>query len=415
MHKLRRINEATVLVIAYACEPDKGSEPGVGWKWVKMISEIVGKVYVITKGNNQDSIKREISENPLPNVRFFYYELPRTLTFWKKGQRGVRTYYYLWQMGALKYIRKKIKLENITFDLVHHVTFVNDWLPSFFWKLGKPFVWGPIGSNDEYPTFLFERKKDFIMDRLRIFIQNLFRNIDPNFKSAIKKSNAIIGINNSVRKKLNLCKEKPFFVIPAIGVESLSDNKVSKLNKKSSNKKIIVSVGRFIYFKSFPLTIRAFSMFNKKYPNSELWLIGKGDQENYLRTLVNKLGLKNKVKFLGWKSRNEVIEFMKNADVFLYPSLEGGGMVVLEAIENDLPVLCLNRGGPSYFVNEELQIDLDGKKNEIVSFLSSKMELIFKINRLISINQDFCALTSWSSKQEKLNLIYSSILLGEKQ
>ena len=38
-----------VLVIAYACEPDKGSEPEVGWQWIKMISEIktVKKIIVV--------------------------------------------------------------------------------------------------------------------------------------------------------------------------------------------------------------------------------------------------------------------------------------------------------------------------------------------------------------------------------
>ena len=43
-----------ILAIAYACEPNRGSEPGVGWNWVKLISAISNcELSVITRANNQ--------------------------------------------------------------------------------------------------------------------------------------------------------------------------------------------------------------------------------------------------------------------------------------------------------------------------------------------------------------------------
>ena len=41
-----------VLISAYACEPGKGSEPGVGWNWVRQIADFAKEVWVITKANN---------------------------------------------------------------------------------------------------------------------------------------------------------------------------------------------------------------------------------------------------------------------------------------------------------------------------------------------------------------------------
>ena len=41
-----------VLVFAYACEPDQGSEPGAGWIWSRMLARI-GEVWVITRENNR--------------------------------------------------------------------------------------------------------------------------------------------------------------------------------------------------------------------------------------------------------------------------------------------------------------------------------------------------------------------------
>src|SRR6266511_405878 len=94
--KMRRLK---VLISVYACEPDKGSEPGVGWNWVKQIARF-HEVWAITRANNRDPIERELAKQPMPNVRWVYFDLPKWSRFWKKGPRGVHLYYYLWQIGA---------------------------------------------------------------------------------------------------------------------------------------------------------------------------------------------------------------------------------------------------------------------------------------------------------------------------
>ena len=48
-----------VLISAYACEPGKGSEPGVGWNWVKQISRFY-ETFVITRSNNKEAIEKEM-------------------------------------------------------------------------------------------------------------------------------------------------------------------------------------------------------------------------------------------------------------------------------------------------------------------------------------------------------------------
>ena len=56
-----------VLLSAYACEPNKGSEPGVGWNWLIEIAKLNHKVTVITRSNNKKSI---IRNNLLDDLRF---------------------------------------------------------------------------------------------------------------------------------------------------------------------------------------------------------------------------------------------------------------------------------------------------------------------------------------------------------
>ena len=158
-------------------------------------------------------MEKEIVENegyPL-NVEFFYYAPPKWLTFWKKGGRGIRTYYYLWLIGAARFMKKK----NISFDIVHHITFVNDWMPSFFHLLKTKenrFIWGPIGSNDPIDFKFYDNTKMKIKEIITNVLKNFYRNFDPSFYICKAKADCIIGINDNVKNKLNLDKNK-FFII----------------------------------------------------------------------------------------------------------------------------------------------------------------------------------------------------------
>jgi glycosyltransferase involved in cell wall biosynthesis len=365
-----------LLIVAYACEPNKGSEPEVGWRVVNEISKLLpeDEIYVITKANNKETIEKEKYSS---NIKFFYYELPKKLTFWKKGGRGVRTYYYLWMIGAYKYLQR----QKINFDIIHHVTFVNDWLPSFFINLKNSenkFIWGPIGGNDPLPEkFLPSNKKT--IEKIRILLQKIFRN-DPMFLKCKKNADVIMGINYNVKNKLKLKKDKTFIVEPAIALSKLEI--INNKYQKSANEFFILSVGRFIYIKNFKLTIDVFYEFLRNNPNSnaKLILIGDGPDKNMLIDLVKKYKIEDKVIFTGKISRSEVFEYMKKSHLFLFPTLENAGFVILEAMSNFMPVLALNYGGPAQFIikNKDLQLaNINMSYDEIKKDLANKIELFY--------------------------------------
>src|SRR5439155_25552362 len=119
-----------VLLSAYACEPGAGSEPGVGWNWARQVSRS-HEVWVLTRANNRLAIESALAEDPIDGAHFVYFDLPRWLRFWKKGQSGVRLYYYLWQVGSYCVARRLHR--ELNFHVVHHVTFVKYWMPSFLY------------------------------------------------------------------------------------------------------------------------------------------------------------------------------------------------------------------------------------------------------------------------------------------
>src|SRR5689334_1608905 len=111
-----------VLISAYACEPNKGSEPEVGWKWAMHMAQF-HDVTVLTRSNNRAPIEKALSILP-PDQRvpkFVYHDMGRFVLFLKKAFGITQIYYILWQKSAHKVIADLHKRE--CYDLMHHLTF----------------------------------------------------------------------------------------------------------------------------------------------------------------------------------------------------------------------------------------------------------------------------------------------------
>jgi len=406
-----------ILLVAYACEPNKGSEPEVGWKMSNAIAinRPNDTVHVITKANNKESI--ELDEYPT-NITFHYYAPPKWITFWKKGGRGIRTYYYLWMIGGVLHM----KSTKISFDLIHHITFVNDWLPSFFTLLktkNNKFIWGPIGSHDPIEMKFLEGAKRQYTERFRIMLQLFMRNIDPFFHYCKAKSDCIIGINENVYKKLKLNHKHHFIAEPAIG---LNKEMVEVVNHTPQDKDsfLIISVGRLLYIKNFKLTIHAFAVFLKNNPsidNARLQIIGDGGDRKQLEHLVQILKIDKYVEFTGNIPLREVQTRLSQANLFLFPTLENAGFVILEAMSHSLPVVAMEYGGPQQFVKNNISDQLVSSNisyDEITKLLAEKLTYFYdNKERCIRIGQqnkqDIIDHFTWEQKAKKMNLIYEEL------
>src|ERR1700676_599659 len=145
----RNDDHMKVLLSAYACDQGEGSEPGVGWNFVRQAARF-HDVWVLTQTQEEaQGIKAALASEALPGVRFVYLELPPWAIFWKKGPRGVQLHYFLWQCPA--YFTSRKLHRKVGFDLIHHVTWVRYWIPSFLALLPVPFLWGPVGGGESAP------------------------------------------------------------------------------------------------------------------------------------------------------------------------------------------------------------------------------------------------------------------------
>ena len=404
----------TILVTAYAVNPYKGSEDGTGWNFVYQIAKN-NMVIAITRKNNRVDIEKyfaKSNDSVLQNIQFEYYDLPYWMRFWKKGARGYKMYFYLWQLFMPVFILSK----NVIFDIAHNLNFHSDSHPTFLWLLGKPLVWGPIGHHPPVPKKYIQPiygTKEYYKDQFNFVIKTLFRALDPFFRVAAFTASKVIGINSSVAKVAGINKNK-YTIMSAVA----NDSVVIDASKKDKFR--VLSIGRFVAMKGFDITIKAFIEFYNNLPekeknNVELILLGEGEQEDFLKKIARNLVEKRVIKFINWIDKSEVGNIYNSSSIFLFPSHEGAGMVVPEALSYGLPCLTFSNVGPGEMINNTCgrKVDYDTYQDSVVEFAShlhdlyDNSELYNQLSKgaITHFNNEF----TWNKKGERLKTIYNEI------
>ncbi len=346
-----------LLLSAYACEPEKGSEPGVGWNWVRQAARF-HEVWVITRENNRQPIEKARGTQGLLNVHFVYFDLPSWARFWKTGQRRIHLYYYLWQIGAY-FLGKKLH-QKIGFDAIHHVTFVNCWMPSFLALLPAPFVWGPVGGGESAPrgfwrSFSFKGR---VHEILRDVVRGWGR-LDPFVRLTARRAELALATTRETEQMLQTLGCRRIAVLSQVGLPADEIQRLGTLAQPENAVFRVLSLGRLLHWKGFALGLKAFAEFHRMNPASEYWLIGDGPERKRLEELARQLGVAQSVVFRGSMERPQAIEKLAECDVLLHPSLhDSGAWVCLEAMAVGRPVICLDLAGPALQVTSETGIKI---------------------------------------------------------
>jgi glycosyltransferase involved in cell wall biosynthesis len=408
------MSNKTILATCYAVNPYKGSEDGMGWNFVNQIARF-NKVIAITRENNQPAIEKFMAENPnelYKNITFLYFDLPYWMRFWKKGGRGAMLYYYMWQRRIVSFIKK----QNLNFDIAHNVNFHNDWTPSFLYKLEKPMVWGPIGHHPIIPNQYLKPYsiKYLIIDRVTWLVKKMFWNLSFSLKKTVKNADYILCMNKGVPSVLDL-KNQSFSIQPSVATEDFFEGEITQ---KEGFK--VISVGRFVPLKGFDLTLNSFikflySLSIPERENCHLTLVGTGPEKEFYQKIIADHKVEKHVEIIEWIDRKELMKLYEKASVFLFPSHEGAGMVVPEAMSFGLPVICLNNEGPGEFITTNCgfavpQLDYNNTVSELKDSLQKlyfDKELLYKMS--LGARKNFEEKFTWNSRGEHLKNIYNQL------
>lgn len=401
-----------VLISAYACSPYKGSEPGVGWGFVKELSRKHDLWVIVEEEKFRDDIEQFLVRNPDfgQRVHFFFLRKKRKRLLRKIWPPSYYWFYRLWHVEA--YVLAKRLHEEIDFDLVHQLTMVGFREPGYLWRLGIPFVWGPIGGMGLFPWRLLSEVGWY--GALYYISYNLFNYWQMHFlqRSRIAARKAGVGLltatpeNKRGAEKYWKCSST---VISEVGLP-LKSNAVlqSRLPIEAIR---IIWIGSHTPGKALPLAFKALSSL-PAYIDWELYILGHGPCTSAWHRKSESLNVANRCHFHGWLPREEALRVMGSGHLMLITSLRDlTSTVTIEALALGVPIVCMDHCGFSAVVDETCGIKVPvTTPSQVISGFASAITRLANDETLrytlargaVKKAQDY----SWRKKGEMLEQIY---------
>ncbi len=345
-----------VLLSAFWCDPNQGSEHAIGWQWAVELADRYDKVVVITCGSiNKTAIEKYLSRHPgalRPNLQFEYVDVPGWTWNGRTRIPFPNAHYVCWQLAA--YLRARTLHQQHRFDVAHHVTMATIRGPSFMGRLGIPFILGPVGGGERAPMHLRigYGPRGFLVDGLRD-LSNLSVRISPLQRQTLRLAKLIYATTPETKALIPQQWQSKTRCQLGIGLDDKTIDPPQKRPGEPGTLNLLYA-GRLLYWKGMHFGIEAFAALVQRYPRSRLTFVGPGGEyESRLRQMITTLNLESHVTWQGFVTTEDLITLYRDSDALLFPSLhDAGGLVALEAMAKGLPVVCLQMGGPGILVNE---------------------------------------------------------------
>jgi glycosyltransferase involved in cell wall biosynthesis len=282
-------------------------------------SSIDGKYYEEKIGNNIKIYRIPIGKN-LKNLHY-------------QSQKDLLTYSWKAYFYAKKLIAKN------DYDLTHSFFTV----PCGFisWRMQKKYQIPYVVSLRGADVPGYAERFSFIYKLLTPLIVKIW------------KDSAEVISNSQGLKKLAL-KSNPKQRIGVI-YNGINTQEFMPNNSLKSEDKFVITPGasRITSRKGLKYLIEAVYKLSQKHPNTQLNIIGDGDEKYILEKLVKKLKIEKNVNFLGRISHEKISKFYQEANVFVLPSLnEGMSNTMLEALSSGLPIIATDTGGSKELITE---------------------------------------------------------------
>lgn len=340
-----------ILLSAYACEPDRGSEPGVGWGWACALADAGHEVDVLTRTANRAAIEAELAARPRPRLRFHWHDLSSTARWLKRvgGGAGLRLYYIAWQKSAVPVLRR-IAAERRT-ELGHHVTFAQYWTPCALAAAGPPFIWGPVGGAESVPATFWPGlgARAFLYEAARALLGGLSAWAGFTRSTARRCLLAVASTPETAVRLWALGARRVLTVSQvALGAATLEPLAAASPAPCPPFRFIVLS--DLLAHKGVHLALEAAARLTGDWT---LEVIGDGPCCRRLETQAGRLGIGGRVRFQGALPHLQAMQRLTAGHALLFPALhDSGGLAVAEAMAAGLPVVCLALGGPAGLVAE---------------------------------------------------------------
>ena len=402
-----------ILINAYACSPNMGSEPGMAWNWCVNLAKHC-ELYIITEGEFRDKIEAVVPTLPQgKNMHFFYNPVTDKVRkmCWNQGDWRFYKYYREWQWKTYLMVKEICSKEKI--DILHQLNMIGFREPGYLWKFsqetGIKFVWGPVDAKDKFP--LAYAQGAGLKTKVFLWLKNTITCWQLRYAGRVRKAASVASVvvsasSNSVRSF------KKYMNVDSVLLNetgcSIAEVSVCKPEGKGTFD--ILWVGKMDFRKQLGLALKAVAMAYRA--DIRLHIVGGGDDAPY-RMQAEQLGIMDLCVWHGAVSHDEVQRLMQMSDVFLFTSVaEGTPHVVLEAIANHLPVLCFDTCGHGDAVNDCVGVKIPLTYPELsVKDFAEKIDYLNHHRELLQEMSDNCRQRqqelSWDKKADEMVKLYN--------
>lgn len=344
-----------ILINAYACSPGMGSEPGMAWNWVSNLAKSC-ELHIITEGEFREKIETVVPTlEQGGNMHFYYNPVSEEIRkmCWNQGDWRFYKYYREWQWKTYLLAKDICQKEHI--DILHQLNMIGFREPGYLWQLSKengvPFVWGPVDAKDKFPVAYLDGAglKTKLFMRLKNFLTGIQLRYSKRVLLAARQSSVIFSASSNSQRSFKKYMNIDSPLLNETGCYVQDHPIVDKTDKETFD---VLWVGKMDFRKQLALALQTVA----KSENNKLRLhiMGGGDAESY-QSLAKSYGIADKCIWHGAVSHDEVQDIMQKSDIFLFTSVaEGTPHVVLEAISNNLPVVCFDTCGQGDAVNDKV-------------------------------------------------------------
>lgn len=402
-----------VLLGCYACDPYKGSEPGTGWNFAINISRYHDVHAIVEEGEFRANLERYCKENPddVKNITFHYVPRKHHELLRKILPSSYYWFYNAWQRKAYKYAVELHKKEN--FDIVHHVNLVGYREPGYLWKLGKPFIWGPVGGFKNTPISLLWglSARDFVHYICRNIINAYQMRFCLAARRVSKIAHTIFASDSLGADVIKRLWKRDTEEMREVGTHEEAHSPELAPHLKHEPLKLCW-VGILEARKALPILLKAIPLCRQSV---EVEVLGSGEKESEWKKLAHDLGIERCVHFHGHIPHSKVSSVMRSCHVMCITSIHEGGTpnIVMEAMQGGLPIVALNHCGYATAIDDtcgiKIPIQSQKKISECLARELDKLACDEELRMRMAQSAIMRARTyTWSGKMEKINRAYAA-------
>lgn len=294
-------------------------------------------------------------------------------------------------------IRSFFFIRNKNYDLVHLHAFLPGLIsPLILLFLKRPTVFTVHGTsiNTNLNNLISLQIEKFILTKIR-------------YTAQITVSQDFLKIEN-VNKQSFSTNKNITYIPNGVDFKAFDKIKVTKFKDPT-----LIFVGRLHPQKNLKNLVAAIEVIKVKVPNIRLLIVGKGGNESELREQIENRNLSTNIKFLGFKTGNDLIKLYKASHVFVLPSIyEGQPLVLLEALAAKLPIVASRVGGIPWIVKNNINgflfppQNLERLASAIFEALKSRNRLALYDHRKEKVTHDWNRIADSTLKLYKTSLKY---------